>query len=120
MFKENIATDLKIECGEKTFSCHKAMLGVHSTVFKSMFENDFVEKTTRTLEIKDFKPDIVLALLQYIYSGKVNNNDIDFVSLVLIAEKYNITPLAKHCAYFLVHNLTIDNSCECALILKRF
>ena len=44
LFDNKLFTDLTIECGDKEFEAHKAILASQSPVFKRMFEVDMKEK----------------------------------------------------------------------------
>ena len=44
LYAENEFVDVKIVCNEKTFACHKAVLGCQSEVFKTMIRNKSLTK----------------------------------------------------------------------------
>ena len=73
------------------FRAHKCILAARSPVFKAMFNYRLKENLTSKLIIEDCKPEVVKALLKYIYTSYLPD-DIRTIAIVLYiaAEKYFI------------------------------
>merc|ERR1712126_342355 len=71
LLKSGLLSDCQIVCGEKSFNCHKNILSLRSEVFSTMFTSGLKEDEQATVEIKDFDPEIVEQMLEYIYTGEV-------------------------------------------------
>jgi len=89
-------SDVILQCNDKKFECHKAILGAASSVLSGMFETNMKESNTGLVEIKDFEPEIVHAMIEYIYTNEVNNHH-DLAQLLYIADKYDIKGLVRSC-----------------------
>ena len=83
-----------------------------------MFQQDFVEKKTGIVEIKDTKPEVFRQLLQYLYTGKASLIEKDGMAhdLLVAADKYAVETLKEECAEILVKNLKIENALRTLII----
>ncbi len=61
-------TDFTIQCGEKSFQCHKVILAACSPVLKAMIMSDMAETTKQQVQL-DIPSDIMQLLLDYMYTG---------------------------------------------------
>jgi len=102
------------------FRAHKCILAARSPVFKAMFNYRLKENLTNKLIIEDCKPEVVKALLKYIYTAYLPD-DIRTIAidLYIAAEKYFIESLKIKCREYLVENLNTD-SCIQVYILSEF
>ena len=50
---------------------HKNILSVHSDFFKAMFSVGMIETQTQTATFNDICPDIMKALIDYMYTGRL-------------------------------------------------
>ncbi len=66
-------SDVEVVCNTEVFKCHQFMLAARSPVLRAMFQSPMTEAASRRLEIKDLLPDIVDAMLLFIYTGNVPN-----------------------------------------------
>ena len=60
--------DTSINCGDKSFRCHKIILASRS-VFKAMLNSEMQEKKTGSVAIKNMTQEVLERLLGYIYTG---------------------------------------------------
>ena len=79
-----------------------------------------LENLTNKLVIEDCKPEVVKAMLKYIYTAYLPD-DIRTIAidLYIAAEKYFIESLKIKCREYLVENLNIDSSIQ-VYILSEF
>lgn len=69
---------------------HKLILAMASPVFEAMFFGGLPEKND-PIEILDVQPDAFKALLEYIYTDKININTVDKAfELCYAAKKYMV------------------------------
>ncbi|RBR12244.1 uncharacterized protein FIESC28_08730 [Fusarium coffeatum] len=60
-------SDLTIKCKGTEIKVHKMVLACHSQHFKKMFSGPWTESKENVLEIKDFEPAVVEAMLRFMY-----------------------------------------------------
>lgn len=91
------------------FRAHKCILAARSPVFKAMFNYKLKENLTNKVIIEDCKPDVVKAMLKYIYTAYLPDDIKNIaIDLYIAAEKYFIESLKIKCREFLIENLNTD------------
>jgi len=100
-------SDVVLTCKGKKFNCHKAILGARSAVFRRMFDVDMEEATSGLVEINDVEPDIIDAMVEYIYTGKTTKQVEDLSKLVYVGDKYELKGLVEVC--FQKFNISQDD-----------
>ena len=117
---QNLGQSCKIQTEFVEFRAHKCILAARSPVFKAMFNYRLKENLTNKLIIEDCKPEVVQAMLKYIYTAYLPD-DIRTIAidLYIAAEKYFIESLKIKCREYLVENLNTD-SCIQVYILSEF
>eukprot|EP00931_Biecheleriopsis_adriatica_P019065 TRINITY_DN13109_c3_g1_i1.p1 TRINITY_DN13109_c3_g1~~TRINITY_DN13109_c3_g1_i1.p1 ORF type:complete len:421 (-),score=46.00 TRINITY_DN13109_c3_g1_i1:221-1483(-) len=69
--------DATVKCGDRTWDVHRVVLAAASPVFRRMFESDFKEGKTSTVVItKDVDPDVIEAILEFVYTGQLASLDL--------------------------------------------
>jgi len=113
LYNNKELSDVKIICAEKTFECHKLVLGCRSEVFAAMFsdQSDMVESKSGELEIDDVGPDAVDTMIHFMYHDKILPKAIN-QELLLLADKYMIHDLMNFCIDHLEENLSLENIFE--------
>ena len=98
-FSESDCSDLHLVCGGKVFNCHEFVLSARSPVFRAMFHHDMTESKTKNIIISDFSPDVIVKMLQFIYSGRVVLDEQSELigELLKAADKYELGMLKKVC-----------------------
>jgi len=105
-------SDFKIICQGKVFFCHKTYLARKSKVFEAMFEmTDSIEFKEGRVVIEDCSPDDIQAMLEFIYTGDLQD-DLRFCSegVLMIGDKYDVSGLVEQCEESLTNCLTIGNA----------
>merc|ERR1719282_863120 len=74
-----------------------------------MFQAEMAEKKTRKIEIPEFDPSTVSALLTFIYTGQTPNLDDHAEDLLMAAEKYQLDQLKNFCVKKLCNNIAVNN-----------
>ncbi|KAM0229761.1 hypothetical protein ACHAPO_009835 [Fusarium lateritium] len=95
-------SDAVITCEDKVFKVHRVLLSAHSKYFEKALNGLWKETTESKIEIKDFEPDVVEAMLFFIYSfdydAASDSSSMVFDAQVYqIADKYDI-PALKTCS----------------------
>ncbi|KAI1708255.1 BTB/POZ domain-containing protein [Ditylenchus destructor] len=121
MWKSRLFADCSLEIGEKRFPTHKCILAQWSEVFRNMFSLPMEEADSGIVEISDFSADSISAMLEYLYTGSVNDELIDTLGLELLAlaDKYGIIPLKETCEDYLASTLTTANVLQAATLADR-
>jgi len=70
--KDQAERDFSIICAGQTFPCHKVVLAAKSEVLKKDMKSSFCFAEKKELEIKGFDPATVKEMLQFIYTGDVD------------------------------------------------
>lgn len=112
LFDTGLQSDVDVICKDKTFHCHKCILGVHSKVFEKMFEHVMEESLSNTVEIEDIDAKSLEIFLRYLYSFKLPSN-IDqqtIEAVMLCADKYGVEPLVVETLGKLLGNVSIDTA----------
>jgi len=111
--------DVIIKCGDQEFYCHKFMLAARSPVFEAMFFSDMVENKSGTVNVEDVDPDVMIEVLQYIYTGCSLNIDKHAMAILAASEKYLIEQLKGCCEDHLSGILDVENCVELLLLGER-
>ena len=109
-------SDVKIVCGDKVFDCHRIFLSSRSSVFRAMFQHGMTEAQTRRIEIKELEPEVVQAMLKYIYTGNMNFSTMKPEEMLAAAQMYDLGLLKDYYEEKLCKSLDISN-CVDMLVL---
>ena len=90
-----------------------------------MLQINMVEASSRTVEIRDMKPNILKTILNCIYQNKIDTkiliDDPDFaMELLAAAEMYNMSRLKQICEEALCDILAVDNVLTFLVIGDRY
>ncbi|KAI1715968.1 BTB/POZ domain-containing protein [Ditylenchus destructor] len=121
MWKSQLFTDCTLKVGEKSFTSHKCILAQWSEVFRNMFSLPMEEADSGIVEISDFSADSISAMLEYMYTGSVNNDVMETLGLELLAlaDKYAVIPLKEMCEDYLASTLTTTNVLQRTTLADR-
>lgn len=109
LYKAGSLTDVTIQCGDKEFKVHRAILASQSTVFKRMFEVDMKEKQSSIVNISDVPPAVVSDLIAYFYTGTAPNVRTLAKELLNTANKYELPRLFAICEKELEMKMEVAN-----------
>lgn len=108
-----------IEPNQIVIEGHKLFLAMASPVFEAMFYGGMAEKDPIT--ILDVQPEAFKALLEYIYTDKINLTSFDQAcELCYGAKKYMLPHLVEKCTKYLWSDLTPKNACRAYEFAKLF
>ena len=123
LFGDEKFSDIKITCGGEVFHCHRSILSVRSPVFEAMFQSDMVENISRTVDIKDIKPEVFKEMLHFIYTGVISTDSVmDEIGKDLLgaANQYQLDLLKNKCEEKLCSSLEVSNSVELLVLADLY
>jgi len=95
---------------------HKAILTLRSPVFKAMFDINMYEFSTNQIQIPDFDAITIRPMVEFLYKDTftdINGTSYeDFVSLLAIANKYQVIGLKKAIERYVIKMLSANNVSE--------
>lgn len=99
---------------------HKVFLAMSSPVFEAMFYGGMAEKSD-PIPIKDVQPEAFKALLEYIYTDKVDLGSFELAcELCYCAKKYMLPFLVEECTKYLWSDLSPKKACRAYEFAKLF
>ena len=99
---------------------HKVFLAMSSPVFEAMFYGGMAEKND-PIPIRDVQPEAFKALLEYIYTDRVDLGSFELAcELCYCAKKYMLPYLVKECTEFLWSDLSPKKACRAYEFAKLF
>lgn len=110
------------ENNQQTLACHKIILAMASPVFETMFFGSFNSGSKDDpILISDVQADAFKALLEYMYTDKININNVDKAfDLCYAAKKYMLPYVVDNCTKFLWSVLCPKNACRAYEFAKLF
>ena len=113
-FMSREMSDIQLKCGDKTFDAHQVVLSAWSPVFRGMFQAEMKEKETKTVEIQDLEPDVMLEMLKFFYTGSCNINEknpdpVNVMGILKAADKYQVDGLKNKCEEVMISILEPNN-----------
>lgn len=121
MYKTGKFSDIILKAKDQQFPAHKAVLASRCKVFDAMFQHDMKEAQTNVVEIEDIEPVVLGSLLQYIYTGNVDDFTIQkAMSLFPVANKYLLDELKEWCVGKMVTNMSVVNVSQLAALVTFY
>ena len=112
MYKDEVFTDVAIQCGNKEFKAHKAVLASQSPVLRKMFEVDMQEKRSNVIKVLDIEPEVMGDLLDYMYTGDAPHLSSLTQELLNASNKYELPRLFALCENELKKKLKVSTVIE--------
>jgi hypothetical protein len=112
LFDDQTFADVTFKVKSETLKAHSNILASGSAVLSTMFQQDFIEGRSKTVEINDTEPQVFKQLLQYLYTGRADLFDDEDMAhdLLMAADKYGVESLKEECANVLQLNLQVENA----------
>jgi len=105
---EGTHADIKIVTEQKSFMAHKAILSARSPMFRAMFSLDMKEKEASEIEVGDVTPETLAQMIEFMYTGNVNDLDERADELLAAADKYGLSRLRSMCESSLEKTFAVD------------
>lgn len=121
LFGNEKFSDVKIALGNNEYlHAHKNILASQSSVFAAMFEHKMKENIENLITIKDIDRDVVMAMVHFMYSGKVNDIEKVALRLFIAADRYDVGSLKFVCEEYLCNSLSPENAVECLVLADKY
>ena len=105
---------------QQTLKGHKLFLAMSSPVFEAMFFGGMAEKND-PIAIRDVQPEAFKALLEYIYTDRVDLGSFELAcELCYCAKKYMLPSLVEECTKYLWSDLSPKKACRAYEFAKLF
>jgi len=110
--------NIQILCKDGIIPVHSSVLSARSDYFKAMLSSDMEEKRTGKIPKKHLYKSLVLTILEFIYTGKVDPNKI---SLQLLEEsnEMRLLELKKICCKHLSQEINMTNCVQFLVTADR-
>ncbi|KAI3583836.1 BTB/POZ protein [Fusarium oxysporum f. sp. albedinis] len=97
-YNTDALSDVTVTCDGQVFKAHRIILSAHSKCFAKALSGNWKESSDGNIDIKDFDPGVVDAMLRFIYSFEYDNTQgtppmIFDACMYQIADKYDIAAL---------------------------
>ena len=131
LLTESKHSDVVLECGERKFHCHKAVLSLRSPVFDRMLEVDMEEAAQGCIIVKDMEAEVLEKVLEFVYTGEVEEVGDRLAELLYAGDKYQLTglvsltitspscPQVHLCAHGLQADLATENTVDVLVLADR-
>lgn len=93
--------------GGVRIGAHKAILMARSDVFMAMFDHDMVEKKSNEVNLEDMEPEIVKAMVHFMYTDEIYNLE-QATDLLLAADRFQLPRLRILCEEHLLQKISVD------------
>lgn len=122
LLTDPIGSDFTIESADGAkFQIHKVILAAHSEVFKAMLKEDTAESQNSYVKLVDVTEEDLRCMLEYIYTGTVKDvENVNFGSLLMLADRYNLKGLWELSQYALAEQLCLDNALDILIIADMY
>ncbi|ESO09403.1 hypothetical protein HELRODRAFT_168385 [Helobdella robusta] len=108
-FENGSFCDLTIVCKDASFKVHKLVLASSCDFFSSMFQFNFNENKSNTIDLSHSKASIIRAVIKFVYTGSVKLTEDNVQDLLIVADQYGLSDLFKICTKFLEKNIYASN-----------
>ncbi|CAH8450976.1 unnamed protein product [Schistosoma turkestanicum] len=114
--KEGQLCDVVIKAEGKEFLAHRVVLAASSDYFDAMFSSGMAESAQLEVELKSITPEIMDALLDYVYTGQVRVSMANVQDLLPAASLVQMEGVKAACSNFLLTEVDSTN----VLGIRRF
>ena len=114
-------SDVTFRVGGARIHGHRCILSVRSPYFQRLLDGSMKEASMSEINIEGVSADSFLALLRYLYAGKVPSEPDEAIKLMVVADYFSVEGrLVDHCRDILDAKLTLNNACQLLRIADRF
>ena len=112
--------DLVLVCVDGEVKAHRSIMAARSPAFEAMLESEMKEKRSGRVKVNDFGINIVKAMVQFIYTAKIDEEIEDIVELMKIGDKYLIKSLVDDCGRKLAKAISKENVLDLGAVADSF
>ena len=105
-------SDVDFMVQDQKISAHSLIIQGASPILTLMFENATIDKTTKSIEIKNIEPKVFQQLLQYLYTGDAPGVEEETMtkSIFLAAEKFQLYSLMNWCSAIMSKKINVNET----------
>ena len=118
LFRNPLFSDVNIlcdgdtpSCEKKTFAAHRVILALWSEPFKAMFAHQMRESTQKEIYLPEVNYRDFKVFLEYCYKGEATIPPQRAISILMIADRFGVTPLQEICCEVIVKFIDLENCC---------
>ena len=104
--------DITIEAGGRSIAANRMVLSCFSKYFESMFLSPLKEQNQDLIVIQQFEGESIAAIITFIYTGKINIDVNNVMSLLATADFLQINEVRKFCFEFLQNAMAVETCLE--------
>lgn len=109
-------SDVVLRAGDQAFCCHKLLLAAQSATFDRMFQSGMREGSSGEVVVDDMRPEVLEALLKYIYGCQDDITPQLVIDLFRAADHYQIESLRAECLDLMMSHVDVDNAAAFAVL----
>lgn len=110
LLNENKLIDCILKVGDRSIPCHQLILAACSPYFRELyFSMDGEEVGKRDVVLEDLDPNIMEAIVNYMYSAEIDINDNNVQDILTVANRFQIPSVFTVCVNYLQKKLTKKN-----------
>jgi hypothetical protein len=118
MLDDESLCDVKLKVGAESISAHKIVLAAASPYFRKMFSCGFREAQDGQVNFHDIQPEVLRAVIYFIYTGKIQIDEVIVDGLLDAADLLQLPSLRNLCLWWLTTNLN-PSTCLGVYILAQ-
>ncbi|GIX75126.1 TD and POZ domain-containing protein 4 [Caerostris darwini] len=114
-YQNALNSDVTLLVRSDPLRAHKSILSARSPVFKKMFHHGMQECDRNTVDITDVPMDALRRLVEYLYTGVIEDASIgfqDLCDLYYAADKYEVADLRIKCGNTLLSSVAADTAMQ--------
>ena len=108
LLNDQDTADFTLKTNTKKFRIHKLIFGAMSCVFQAMFQTNMAEAQAGEATIEDLDDDTLEEMIHFIYTGRLSGKQLDTMSLLYAAKKYQLDSLKDLVILDLQADLDVD------------
>ncbi|XP_031714448.1 kelch-like protein 41a [Anarrhichthys ocellatus] len=110
LLNENKLIDCVLKVGDRSIPCHRLILSACSPYFRELcFLEDGKEKDTMEVILENMDPNVMEAIVNYMYSAEIDINDNNVQDILAAANRFEIPSVFTVCVNYLQKGLTKKN-----------
>lgn len=110
LLNENRLIDCVLKVGDRSIPCHRLILAACSPYFRELyFSADGKEMDTAEVVLENMDPDVMEAILSYMYSAEIDINENNVQDVLAAANRLQIPSVFTVCVNYLQKGLSKKN-----------